>query len=87
MEAVPKDTEGAIPTPERIFGSLPTTDLQAVTVPGLRDDLMLSQAAWQQGKLRHRVSASPQALTLLGVLVASAVVLWLLRVRRRRRDT
>lgn len=84
LEAVPKDTGGAIPAPDRIFGSLPTTDLNAITVPGLRNDLVRSQAALQQGKLRHRLSVTPQALTLAGVLVASGVVLWLTRRTKRR---
>ena len=85
MEAVPKDTGGAIPAPERIFGSLPTTDLKAVTVPGLRDDLLRSQAALQAGKLQHRLTFSSEAITAVGVLIASGVVLWMLRSRSRKR--
>ncbi len=84
MEAVPKDTGGAIPAPERIFGSLPTTDLQAITVPGLRNDLLRSEQALHEGRLRHRISVSPQALTSAGALVATGVVLWLLLRRRAR---
>ncbi|SEC12546.1 hypothetical protein [Terriglobus roseus] len=85
MEAVPKDTGGAPPAFERIFGSLPTTDMNAITVPGLRDDLIRSQTAWQQGDLHHRYVLTGQALTIAGVLIASGLVLWLLRFRRSRR--
>jgi hypothetical protein len=47
--AIPKDRNGALPSPERIFGSLPTTDLQAITIPGLAADLEAVHAAWQDG--------------------------------------
>ncbi len=85
MKAVPKDTGGAIPAPERIFGSLPTNDFAAVTVPGLRDDLLRSRSAWQQGRLRNRLLLSSQTLTMAGTVLASVSVLALLLYRRRRR--
>jgi hypothetical protein len=85
MDAVPKDTGGTPPAFERIFGSLPTTDMNAITIPGLRDDLIRSEAAWQQGDLRHRYVLTGQALTIAGVLIASGLVVWLLRFRRSRR--
>ena len=85
MDAVPKDTGGAPPAFERIFGSLPTTDMHAITVPGLREDLLRSQAALQRGELRHRYVLTGQALSIAGVLLASGLVVWLLRFRRRSR--
>ncbi|MGI4755808.1 MAG: hypothetical protein ACRYGF_03055, partial [Janthinobacterium lividum] len=84
MEAVPKDTGGAIPAPDRIFGSLPTSDLQAITVPGLRDDLVRSQRAWQQGKLQHRFHLRPETLTIFGAALASIVIVGAASFRRRR---
>src|SRR3981081_182758 len=35
MLAIPKDRDGGMPPPERIFGSLPITDFQAITIPEL----------------------------------------------------
>ena len=83
MEAVPKDTGGAPPTPDRIFGSLPTGDLNAITVPGLRNDLLRAHAAWQQGRLRPRRTIGNQALTLAGAMFATGLIAWLLWSRRR----
>ena len=86
MEAVPKDTGGEPPSPERVFGSLPTEDLNAITVPGVRQDLLRAHEAWQQGKLRPRRVISRQALTIAGALLATGLVVWLLRFRRSRNE-
>jgi len=85
MDAVPHDTSGTPPAFERVFGSLPTTDMNAITIPGLRDDLLRSQAALQRGDLRHRYVLTGQVLSIAGVLIASGLVVWLLRFRRSRR--
>jgi len=39
LAAVPKDRNGARPTPERVFGSLPTTNFDTITIPGLAADV------------------------------------------------
>ena len=86
MEAIPKDREGAAPEPERIFGSLPTEDFRAITIPGLAADLERSRDAWRRDTLhrmpgpRHRLIV---ALEVLGALLAIATVLLLERRRRR----
>ncbi len=85
MEAVPKDTNGNAPSAERVFGSLPTADMNAITVPGLHDDLLRSKAAWQVGKLHRRVVVRAQTLTFAGLAVATGLVLWLMRSRRSKR--
>jgi hypothetical protein len=82
MEAVPKDTDGAPPDPARIFGSLPTTDYATLTVPGLRDDVQRTYAAWQNGTLKRRYSFTGQQMTILGIVVATGISLWVLRKRR-----
>lgn len=56
MQSIPKDRAGAMPEPERVFGSLPAEpgargDFSAITIPGLAEDLRLSFAAWQAGSL------------------------------------
>ena len=81
MDAVPKDTSGRPAAPERIFGSLPTDDLNAITVPGLRDDLLRTHEAWQDGTLRSHSTT----LTIAGALLGFALVLWVWRNRRARR--
>lgn len=53
LAAIPKDRDGALPEPERIFGSLPTTDFNQITIPGLADDLRVTYAAWQKGELKR----------------------------------
>ncbi len=81
MEAVPKDTGGEAPTPERIFGSLPADDLNAITVPGVRSDVLRAHDAWKQGRLRPR-HANSNALTIAGAVLATGLVGWLLLRRR-----
>jgi hypothetical protein len=39
LAAIPNDRNSAKPTPERVFGSLPTTNFDSITVPGLAADL------------------------------------------------
>ena len=51
LAAIPKDRSGGPPHLERIFGSLPTTDIAAITIPGLAADLESVRAAWQNERL------------------------------------
>jgi hypothetical protein len=85
MLAIPKDRTGAPPAPDRIFGSLPVTDFQLITIPGLATDLDAVHAAWQDGSLgrtRSWMEKMKVRLVIAGVLVVlGSVVLW----RRRRR--
>jgi hypothetical protein len=53
IAAIPKDRAGTMPQPERIFGSLPTEDFNAITIPGLAADLNVTYAAWKAGKLER----------------------------------
>jgi hypothetical protein len=83
--AIPKDRRGKMPEPERIFGSLPTTDLHAITIPGLTEDLVSAQAAWQDGTLRRthgRGHWIVVALELLGFGLAAGIAIWLMRRTR-----
>ncbi len=83
---IPKDRAGRLPEPERIFGSLPTADLQAITIPGLAQDLVATRAAWKNETLkrtdswRHRLL---RALLWFVALVVSAGSAFRLRKRRR----
>ena len=58
LAAIPKDRSGALPGPDRVFGSLPAEAgperrFSTVTIPGLAEDLTASYAAWQAGRLEH----------------------------------
>jgi hypothetical protein len=85
--AIPKDRSGAPPSPERIFGSLPTADLQSITIPGLAADLEAVHEAWEDGSLeRTRSWMEKMALRLVGaaaLVVLGGVVVW--RQRRAKR--
>jgi hypothetical protein len=80
MLAIPKDRNGAPPTPVRIFGSLPTTNFEEITIPGLSADLEAVHAAWQEGPLeRTRSWMEKMKLRVAGavvLLVLAAVVVW-----------
>jgi hypothetical protein len=88
LGAIPKDRSGEAPEVERIFGSLPTTDLAAITIPGLAPDLEAVQAAWRAGTLgrRERPMWETPAMWLCGAVVAMAAawVGWRVRERARR---
>jgi hypothetical protein len=86
MLAIPKDRSGAPPSPARIFGSLPVTDFNLITIPGLAADLEAVHAAWEEGSLERTSSwIRKMTLRLVGVtalVVLAGIVLW----RRRRRQ-
>ncbi len=84
IQAIPKDRSGAPPSPERIFGSLPATDFNAITIPGFAADLTTVHDAWQQGELeRTRSGIRKLTLRLIGS-VALVALLSIVLVRRRR---
>ena len=84
MNAIPKDTAGKLPAPERVFGSLPTTDFSTLTVPGLREDVQRTNAAWRAGRLEG-IHGFGRPLSYLGLILGTALVLALMRSRRRTR--
>ncbi len=84
MIAIPKDRNGAPPAPERIFGSLPVTDFNLITIPGLPADLTAVYAAWQDGSL-NRTRSWIEKMRLRLVVAAALVVLAGVVVWRRRR--
>lgn len=88
--AIPKDRTGALPGPNRIFGSLPAEpgpqgDFASITVPGLADDLAVTYAAWKEGELKRthgRLFYAARAGGVgLGVLILGLLA-W--RLSRRR---
>ena len=82
--AIPKDRDGAPPSPERIFGSLPATDFQAITIPGLAADLEKVHAAWKDGSLT-RTRSWMEKMTLRLALAGGPIVVIGIVVWRRRR--
>ena len=86
IAAIPKDRGSAPPDVERVFGSLPTADLHAITIPGLADDLIATEAAWHEGRLRRidsrqqRIARTLEAIGIVLALLVAAV----LYVRRSR---
>jgi hypothetical protein len=72
IAAIPKDRDGNLPEPERIFGSLPVdagpnADFSAITIPGLAADLTAVHAAWANGTLR-RAHSRLRTVLLIGAL-------------------
>jgi hypothetical protein len=88
MIAIPKDRTGAPPEPARIFGSLPTTDYSAITIPGLRADLDAVHAAWTDGTLVRTHPWWIEALLWAGVFALGITVvamrMWTKRNPRKR---
>jgi hypothetical protein len=81
MTAIPKDRDGVPPEPARIFGSLPTTNFDTITIPGLAADLNATYTAWQSGNLGH--DHSKRFYLALGV----GLLLGFLLIRRRRSNS
>ncbi|MFC6646028.1 hypothetical protein ACFQBQ_10630 [Granulicella cerasi] len=82
MAAIPKDRAGALPEPERIFGSLPTDDFAKITIPGLADDLRATHDAWQAGTLRRTHGWLYYAAIYAGAAVLAGAALALAYRRR-----
>ena len=80
MAEIPKDHEGGMPEPERIFGSIPTDNFDAITIPGLAQDLTRVKSAWQDGSLdRTPTRLRAMLMRLLGpvaVLFLAAIALF-----------
>ena len=73
IAAIPKDRDGNLPEPERIFGSLPVdpgpnADFSAITIPGLAADLSAVHAAWTNGTLQ-RTHSRLRTILLIGALI------------------
>jgi len=87
IQAIPKDRAGAPPEPERIFGSLPTTDYAAITIPGLPADLDEVHTAWKEGTLVRTHPWWIEALLWTGVFVLGIAVVvirrWTMRNPRK----
>ncbi len=86
IAAIPKDRNGSRPSPDRIFGSLPTTDLHSITIPGLTADLLATQTAWHDGTLQHTHGSrywTVRGLEAFGLLLAVFVVYRLRRPSAR----
>jgi hypothetical protein len=86
MAAIPKDHDGGQPSPERIFGSLPTEDFNAITIPGFADDLRSVKAAWDDGSLERTPTWMRRMMLRLFVAGAIGLLAWIV-LRRRRRYT
>lgn len=84
MEAIPKDTAGRAPAPERIFGSLPAVDFSTLTVPGLREDVENTYGAWRDGRRVRSGGVMGRAISFGGLVVGAVLVGYLMRFRRRR---
>lgn len=86
LAAIPKDRDGKAPEPERVFGSLPTDDARAITIPGLAQDIAVSEAAWRAGTLqrmpRHRHWRTVLLLEIAGGVCAVGAMGWLMWWRR-----
>jgi hypothetical protein len=80
IAAIPKDRSGGAPEPERIFGSLPTTDFHAITIPGFAADLVAVHAAWQDGSLERTPSwirrLTWRVITAASVVLLVGIVVW-----------
>ncbi len=80
MAAIPKDRDGLPPEPARVFGSLPTTNFDAITIPGMAADLNATYSAWRNGNLNHNHSL--RFCLALGI----GLLLGFLLLRRRRNN-
>jgi hypothetical protein len=87
LAAIPKDRSGQPPQLERVFGSLPTTDLAAITIPGLADDLESVQQAWQDGTLQRNPRPRWSTRLISGSAAIGALLLVAIAIRRRRTQT
>jgi hypothetical protein len=89
MAAIPKDRSGTAPDPSRIFGSLPTTNFNIITIPGLARDLNTTYGAWKDGSLSHEHSVLNMILDALMLCVFLPALIYRIykRQMQRRKDS
>jgi hypothetical protein len=80
IAAIPKDRDGLPPEPARIFGSLPTTDLNAITIPGLAADLNATYAA---NFGRHDTKLRRNRSPLFYIALGTGLLIALFIIRRK----
>ena len=83
MAVIPKDRDGGMPEPERIFGSIPTSDFNSISIPGLGADLNTSYAAWKDGSLERTPTTSASVKAWVFLLSAAGMGLLLAFVTHR----
>jgi hypothetical protein len=83
LAAIPKDRSGEPPQIGRIFGSLPTTDLAAITIPGLAPDLEAVQAAVRNEAPSRESRLQARWLSLVRIAAMCLIVALVLRRRHR----
>jgi hypothetical protein len=86
MQAIPKDRDGDPPQPARVFGSMPAEPgadgrFNAITIPGLADDLAASYAAWREGRLHRTVTRSSLLIAGGVLLLFAGCAVWYWRKR------
>ena len=87
FQKLPNDRSGRTPAVDRVLGALPTTDLQAIALPGLQDDLLKVAAARKQAPLRRSLSLHTRLLRAAGfllVLLAAGLLTYTARYFYRR---
>lgn len=89
FQSLPNDRSGRTPAVDRVLGALPTTDLKAIDLPGLQDDLLKVAAAQKQGPLRRSLSLHTRLLRAAGfalVLLLAALLAFVVRYLHRRQS-
>lgn len=87
FQKLPNDRSGKAPPVDRVLGALPVSDLNAISIPGLRDDLLKVSGAQKQGPLRRSVSWHTRLVRAAGfalILLLASVSAYLIRRMRQR---
>lgn len=84
IQAIPKDRSGMPPEPERVFGSIPTNDFKAITIPGFSADVIAVHNASQHGSLQRTPSwIHKTAVCLIAIAALILFVVAVLMLRHR----
>jgi hypothetical protein len=86
LAAIPKDRSDEPPQLERVFGSLPSTDLAAIEIPGLAPDLQAVYSAWQDRARAQGPRREMRSRWILLLRVGALCLIVTLVLRRRRRS-
>jgi hypothetical protein len=84
LAQAPDDRGSGRPPFDRVLGALPTTDLAALVIPGLREDVSRVEQARSRGVLR-RTYPLVSGLSVLSFAVVIAALAWWVRRRRSSR--
>jgi hypothetical protein len=89
LARIPSDRGSALPPVDRVLGSLPTTNLSSIEIPGLADDLRRVERARELGLVRRThpfLTAMAVVFVMLLIVAWTVYLLWKKLIRTHKQS-